>query len=220
VTAFTAVGEVVSVGQATGLAMLFGAGLSILDLDRVDRHRPEGHRLCAARRSRRGGLLMPTSYNGWRASPRLSDLDTVRIEPVKGRTFIVRKVAAPLFAYLIRRFHAEVDPITGGVMDEWSYNYRKGRATNALSCHASATAVDLDATQFPMGRTNMTPKQVTAVRRILAATHKQFRWGGDFNRGYEDEMHFELVKGTTPSTVAASDSQDGPALRRPSPAPH
>lgn len=30
VTAFTAVGEVVSVGQATGLAMLFGAGLSIL----------------------------------------------------------------------------------------------------------------------------------------------------------------------------------------------
>lgn len=144
---------------------------------------------------------MPTSYNGWTASPNLSDLDTVRIEPVNGRSFIVRQVAAPLFAYLIRRFHAEVDPITGGVMDEWSYSYRKGRATNALSCHASATAVDLDATQFPMGRTNMTARQRSAVRSILAATRRMFRWGGDFNRGYEDEMHFELAKGTTPTTV-------------------
>lgn len=147
---------------------------------------------------------MPTSYNGWPASPNLADLDTARIEPVKGRTFIVRAVAAPLFAYLIRRFHAEVDPITGGVMDEWSYNYRKGRATSALSCHASATAVDLDATQFPMGRTNMTAAQRAAVRRILAASRRQFRWGGDFSRGYEDEMHFELVKGTSPTTVKAA----------------
>lgn len=30
VTAFTSVGEVVSVAQATGLALLFGAGLSVL----------------------------------------------------------------------------------------------------------------------------------------------------------------------------------------------
>lgn len=154
---------------------------------------------------------METSYNGWHASPTLSNLDAIRFEvpTVPNRSFTTVRVAAPLFKYLIRRFDAEVDPLGGGVMDEWSYNYRKARAANALSCHASATAVDLDATQFPMGRTNMTKQQKAAVNRILSATRKQFRWGGTFSKGFEDEMHFELVKGTNPTTVKAAISVMG-----------
>lgn len=148
-------------------------------------------------------MMVERSYNGWRASPNLSSLDAGRftVPGVPDRWFTTVTVAAPLFKYLIRRFHAEVDPLTGGVLDEWSYNYRKARAADALSCHASATAVDLDATQFPMGRANMTQAQRAAVERILAQCKGQFRWGGWFNQPYVDEMHFELAKGTSPQSV-------------------
>lgn len=149
---------------------------------------------------------MPTSYNGWKASPNLSDLDAVRFEvpTVPNRSFTTVEVAAPLFKYLIRRFNAEVDPLGGGVLDEWSYNYRKARLSNSLSCHASATAVDLDATEFPMGRANMTARQRAAVKSILGSCRKQFRWGGTFAGRAVDEMHFELVKGTNKVSVIAA----------------
>lgn len=154
---------------------------------------------------------METSYNGWPASPNPDAINAewFEVPTVPNRKFRTVQVAAPLFKYLIRRFNAEVDPLLGGVMDEWSYAYRQARAANALSCHASATAVDLDATQFPMGRANMTKAQRKAVGSILGATRKQFRWGGDFRMPYTDEMHFELVKGTTPATVKAAISVMG-----------
>lgn len=149
---------------------------------------------------------MERSYNGWPASPNPDAIgaEWFTVPTVPDRKFRTVKVAQPLFKYLIRRFHAEVDPLTGGVMDEWSYAYRKARAADALSCHASGTAVDLDATQFPMGRANMTPAQRSNVERILAKCFRQFRWGGTFRMPYTDEMHFELVKGTTPTTVKAA----------------
>lgn len=147
--------------------------------------------------------MIERSYNGWIASPTLSKLNTTTFEVpgVPGRKFTTVAVAAPLFKYLIRRFNAEVDPLLGGTFDEWSYCYRKARAADALSCHASATAVDLDASEFPMGRQNMTAQQKATVRQILSACRNQFRWGGEFNMPYTDEMHFELVKGTSPDSV-------------------
>jgi len=147
-----------------------------------------------------------TSYNGWPASPNPDaiNVDWFTVPTVPNRKFRTVKVAQPLFKYLIRRFHAEVDPLTGGVMDEWSYCYRKARAADALSCHASGTAVDLDATQFPMGRANMKKAQRKRVEEILGACFTQWRWGGTFRMPYTDEMHFELVKGTNPTTVKAS----------------
>lgn len=148
-------------------------------------------------------MAIERSYNGWRADPDYRKLGASRIE-VEGRGFILVEVAQPLFAYLIRRFHHEVDEIDKGVLDDWSFNYRKARAADALSCHASATAVDLNATKYPMGRANMTKAQRKAVERILAASRKQFRWGGWFRMPYTDEMHFELVKGTSPATVRSA----------------
>lgn len=150
--------------------------------------------------------MIERSYNGWIASPDPSKIgvEWFEVPTVPNRRFRTVKVSIPLFSYLIRRFNAEVDPLGGGVMDEWSYAYRKARAADALSCHASGTAVDLDATQFPMGRANMTAAQRKAVEIILAACRKQFRWGGTFRMPYTDEMHFELVKGTSKSSVAAA----------------
>lgn len=144
--------------------------------------------------------MIARSYNGWIASPDPKRLNVTTIT-VAGRRFTVVKVAAPLFAYLIRRFDAEVDPLMGGILDEWSYNYRPIRGGGSLSCHASATAVDLDATQFPMGTSNMTKQQRANVERILKACRKQFRWGGHFSMPRTDEMHFELASGTSAATV-------------------
>lgn len=147
--------------------------------------------------------VIERSYNGWIASPDPAKIgvEWYEVPTVPNRRFRTVKVAQPLFSYLIRRFNAEVDPLGGGVIDEWSYAYRKARAADALSCHASGTAVDLDATQFPMGRANMTPAQRKAVETILAACEKQYRWGGWFRMPYTDEMHFELVKGTSKASV-------------------
>jgi hypothetical protein len=143
---------------------------------------------------------MTRSYNGWEADPDYRKLNASRFE-VAGRGFIIVRVAQPLFAYLIRRFDAEVDQIDKGILDDWSFNYRKARAADSLSCHASATAVDLNATKYPMGRANMTPAQRKATEAILKACRGQFRWGGWFRMPYTDEMHFELVKGTSPASV-------------------
>jgi hypothetical protein len=154
---------------------------------------------------------MPVSTNGWPASkvPQALGAVTYDVPGVPNRRFTTVEVAAPLFKYLIRRFHYEVDPLTGGVFDEWSYNYRPIRTGSALSCHASATAVDLDATQFPMGRANMTRIQRAKVKQILGSTFRQFRWGGDFRMPYTDEMHFELAPGTNKVSVRSAIARMG-----------
>lgn len=153
--------------------------------------------------------------NGWPASPDPADLDLVWIT-VATRTFRVKRVASPLFEYVIRRWHREVSPLTGGVLDEWSYAYRpiRGSTSGTLSNHSSGTAVDLDATEFPMGVRRMTRRQRWRVRRIVKATGGQIRWGGEW--GYPDEMHLELAPGTTPSSVRRQIDRMG--LRR-APAP-
>lgn len=157
---------------------------------------------------------MEKSMNGWPASPDPDDLDLVWIT-VATRTFRVKRVAAPLFEYAIRRWHREVSPLTGGVMDEWSYAYRviRGSTTGMLSNHSSGTAVDLDATEFPMGVRRMTRRQRWRVRRIVKALGGQVRWGGEW--GYPDEMHLELAPGTTPATVRRQVDRMG--LRRAAP---
>jgi hypothetical protein len=145
-------------------------------------------------------ITMERSQNGWPASPDPDNLDLVWIT-VATRRFRVKRVAAPLFKYAIRRWHRKVSPLTGGVMDEWSYAYRviRGSTGGTLSNHSSGTAVDLDATEFPMGVRRMTRRQRWRVRRIVKACGGQLRWGGEW--GYPDEMHLELAPDTTPDTV-------------------
>lgn len=147
---------------------------------------------------------MLKSYNGWPASPDRDDLDllTFMVPGVPDRKFTTVRVAAPLFAYVIRRFDEEVDRLPGGVFDEWSYAFRPARSDEDLiSCHGSATAVDLDATEFPMGVSRMTPVQRSTTRGIVSACRGEIRWGGEFRPPWVDEMHFELAKGTRHSTV-------------------
>jgi hypothetical protein len=98
-----------------------------------------------------------------------------------------------------RRFHEEVEPITGGIRDDWGWAYRpiRGRTTG-FSNHASATAIDLNATKHPRGAEGtFTAAEKRAVRRILAdlvderTGESVVRWGEDFSTTV-DGMHFEI----------------------------
>jgi len=150
---------------------------------------------------------MSNSYNGWPGITSASDPRLTIIEPVPGRKFRVRAGAvATIFDRLIRRFHEEVEPIDQGVLDDWSYHYRAVRGGSTLSNHASATAIDLNATRHPFktkATANFTPDQIAAIRRILADMNRDaevIRWLDG-----HDPMHFEInyiSRGGTVENVA------------------
>lgn len=150
---------------------------------------------------------MTNSYNGWPGIESASDPRLTTIEPVPGRKFRVRAGAvAEVFDWLIRRFHAEVEPIDEGVLDDWSYHYRKVVGGSSLSNHASATAVDLNATRHPFqtrATANFTASQIDAIRRILADAVVDGRPALRWLDGH-DPMHFEVNyvdRGGSPDAV-------------------
>lgn len=152
---------------------------------------------------------MANSYNGWEAIPSSGSPALTVIEPVPNRKFRVRSGdVATVFDWFIRRFHSEVEPIDGGVLDDWSYAYRKGTGTPKLSNHASGTAVDLNAEKHPWNtraEQNFSKSQIDAVTRILvdARVNGQdvIRWISN-----KDPMHFEINywdRGGSAANVAA-----------------
>lgn len=139
------------------------------------------------------------SYNGWEASAAPKRLDIAPLV-VDGASFPpgVRAGAVhAVFTLLVRRLIREVEPAGEGC---WGYAYRKNRNADNLSCHASGTAIDFNASKHPNGkRGTFTAAQVAAIDRIL---HDMpvIGWGGHFH-GTPDEMHFEI--NATPAEVAA-----------------
>lgn len=81
---------------------------------------------------------------------------------------------------------------TRGEYDDWGYANRNVRGSADISNHASATAVDINATRHPLGvRNTFSAKQVAEIHKILDEVDNVVRWGGDY-RGRVDEMHFEI----------------------------
>jgi hypothetical protein len=115
-----------------------------------------------------------------------------------------------------RRFHNEVESLTGGVRDDWGWAYRPVRGqSSGFSNHASATAIDLNATQHPRGvRNTFTASEKAAVRKILAATHDDtidrnvVRWGEDYSTTI-DGMHFEINADSAAVARVAKRIRDG-----------
>lgn len=150
---------------------------------------------------------MVTSYNGFPASPSPSSIGIVTIEPIKGRKFNVAGILAKAYTYLIIRFHLEVEDLVSAdpTLDDWSYNYRANvNNPSQLSCHASGSAVDLDATRHPNGkRGTFTAAQYAVLADIYAflegvmtfgiaggipGTGGKYGWTPGSNN---DEMHHE-----------------------------
>jgi len=63
-------------------------------------------------------------------------------------------------------------------------------STDTLSNHSSGTAIDLNATQHPLGKVGTFPDEKIPMIRALAKKYG-LKWGGDY-RNRKDEMHFEI----------------------------
>ncbi|WP_211323292.1 M15 family metallopeptidase [Amycolatopsis palatopharyngis] len=136
---------------------------------------------------------MATSQNGWPVNPsrtyRQVPGSTVHITVADG-------VAGDVLMHVAREFDQRVEDIdwrsTRGEFDDWGWANRPIRGSNETSNHASATAMDLNATRHPLGaRGTFTAAQVAEIRKILAEVDGTVRWGGDYT-GRADEMHFEI----------------------------
>lgn len=149
---------------------------------------------------------MPASYNGWPASP---SLDTVQLV-VHGETFPGGVRPDPVYTvlkYVAEQFHDRVEPIVRSdwhQADDWGYYYRLSTGSSTyLSCHASGTAIDINATRHPYGipayRT-FTADQIREVHKILDEV-QVVEWGGDWNLA--DGMHFE-ISGSYAEVAAAA----------------
>jgi hypothetical protein len=149
---------------------------------------------------------MSTSYNGWSASPSLATRPLV----VAGESFVpgVRDNddVYTVLRYVSEQVHKRVEPIVRSdwhQMDDWGYNYRASTGNAyALSCHASGTAIDYNATRHPYGvRGTFTAAQISEVHRILDEV-RVVEWGNDWN--LPDGMHFE-IDGSYAEVAAAAE---------------
>jgi hypothetical protein len=101
------------------------------------------------------------------------------------------------------QFHQRVEPVISGWL--WGYNYRTNvNNPSTLSCHASGTAIDLNAPNHPNGaRGTFSNAQVGEIRAILNECQGAIQWGGDYT-GTPDEMHFEIIVNASRLAVVAS----------------
>lgn len=166
---------------------------------------------------------MATSYNGWPASRYPSQIGINTRWTVLGHDFpggVKGGDVQVVFEYLVKQLHARVEPIQWYAPgDEWGYNYRLNvNDLSSLSCHASGTAIDYNATRHPNGRRGtFSAAQVKQIRAILAELDGVVRWGGDFS-GTPDEMHFE-IRGSFTAVATVAKKLRGQVVPAPTPIP-
>ena len=139
---------------------------------------------------------MPTttlkSDNGWPASKDPAEIG-IKSYPVKGTKIKLRcaEKVAPLLTGFAAEFHATIEPIDEGTLDDWGYCFRMVRGReDRLSNHSSGTAIDLNANKHPLGAKNtFTPEKTLEVLALAA------KWGLKSGITYKlrkDPMHFEV----------------------------
>lgn len=150
---------------------------------------------------------MTTSYNGWSASPTLA----LRPLVIDGEAFVpgVRDDddVWTVLNFVAEQMNERVERIWAPgwhEMDDWGFNYRETRGENSMSCHASGTAIDYNATRHPRltaASRTFTPAQITEIRKIVEEAGV-IRWGGEWEN-VPDPMHFEIM-GTKEEVAAAA----------------
>lgn len=148
---------------------------------------------------------MDRSYNGWTASRNPTDFGGLTKLIIAGEEFapgIRSGDVFTVFQYYFTQMHERVEPIVKAdwhQADDWGFSFRQNRNANNLSCHASATAGDYNATRHPNGkRGTFTNEQVKEIHKIGDEVQNVVLWGGDFI-GTADEMHHEIC--ATPDKV-------------------
>jgi D-alanyl-D-alanine carboxypeptidase len=150
---------------------------------------------------------MATSYNGWPASPTLA----LRPLVVAGESFVPGIVddddVYTVLQYVAQQMHERVEPIVRSdwhQADDWGFNFRPTTGSLlTLSCHASGTAIDYNATRHPYDVSpsrNFSTAQITEIHNIIRDL--PIVWGGDY-RYHPDAMHFEIMGSRTAVKAAA-----------------
>ncbi len=140
---------------------------------------------------------MTDSQNGWPIVPdnstgraKLVDLDLPGDMP--HHVYVLKGDVHTVFTWLVEQYHRRVEPIKPAAC--WGWNVRKIEGSNTWSNHSSATAVDLDAEDNPMGsgttKKSMTPAQIAECHQLEEESGGVLHWGGDFGRN--DPMHWEM----------------------------
>lgn len=101
-----------------------------------------------------------------------------------------------LLAHCAASFDRRVEDIDDnyrdGELDDWGHAFRAVRGYAQLSRHAYGLAIDLNATDHPLGVDHtFTPRQAEIIHRRLKKYDGCIRWGGDYS-GRVDAMHFEI----------------------------
>jgi hypothetical protein len=132
------------------------------------------------------------SDNGWPASQDPAIIG-IKSYPVKGTTIKLRcaEKVAPLLVGFAAEFHATIEEIDHGSLDDWGYCFRMVRGReDRLSNHSSGTAIDLNASKHPLGAENtFTPEKTLLVLKL--ATKYGLKSGITY-KGRKDPMHFEV----------------------------
>ena len=145
---------------------------------------------------------MLQSHNGWPASKDAAEIHIISV-PIEGTKVKVRcaKAVAPLIAGFCKEFHELIEPIDEGALDDWGYAFRMIRgSSDKLSNHSSGTAIDLNATQHPLGKIGTFPAEKVPMIKALSKKYGLI-WGGSENWKRRDEMHWEI--GLSEAKVAA-----------------
>jgi uncharacterized protein YoxC len=134
------------------------------------------------------------SQNGWPVNPPRS---VHTIPGTNVRVTVADGPAGEVLMHVLGQVNSRVEGVElngpAGEHDDWGYADRNVRGSESISNHASATAVDMNATRHVLGaQGTFTPAQTTQIHNILGEVDNVVRWGGDYT-GRRDEMHFEIV---------------------------
>ena len=133
------------------------------------------------------------SSNGWPASKNREELG-IKSYTIEGTSVRIAcaDAVAPLLVGFLEEFHALIEPIDKGTPDDWGYCFRMVRGSERnLSNHSSGTAIDVNATKHPLGKSGTFPSEKVPMIQALAKKYG-LKWGGDYS-GRKDEMHFEVI---------------------------
>lgn len=144
---------------------------------------------------------MASSQNGWPvlAARTSGSHPRLRIWTVPGTDPVVRVLlrdgsAGFLLVWAALWWHEKLDRIDRPhPKDDWGWADRSIRGATTTSNHASGTALDVDATEHPLGvRGTLLSAKALRLRWVLRVRLRGvLRWGGDYaNRA--DEMHLEV----------------------------
>lgn len=165
---------------------------------------------------------MAVSQNGYSAN----DRSVIQSYAIGNSTHVsLRKGSTgAMLQHFANWFDINIHDIDAGQLDDWGYAERPIRGGVELSNHASGTAVDLNATKWPLGSQPskyLTPAQITKVRNQLKVYQGCVRWGGDYT-GRLDPMHAEinLPQATVDRVWAALTHAPAPTAVKPAPAGH